>query len=149
MKKSIKIVVLAVFSVFLVLLFSNFNPLLFVEIPWNTSFLSFPILGFLPLFFGFIYANIYYVPFSYADGKKTIQKILVASLNGLITFLLFVGGFQFWKLTGGNTDVFFLNASEKSFQFTFRNLLFWIIYQSLMMIYFFSILKILVSQPKK
>jgi hypothetical protein len=66
-----------------------------------------------------------------------------------ITVTIFIFGFEFWKLTQGDIDVAFFGEIKDAFQITFRNVFFWTFYQTLLMVYGLSVLKILVSKTKK
>lgn len=111
-------------------------------------YLPVPIL--FPLFFVFLYTNIHYIKFSYAEGKTILQKAIFGILNALITITIFIIGFKFWKFTDGDVDVAFFGEIKDSFELNFRNIYFWTFYQTLMMIYALSVLKILVSKlPRK
>jgi hypothetical protein len=136
-------------SIISMLIFSNFDltkQLNIIGIE-ETFYLPVPIL--FPLLFFFFYVNIQYLKFSYAEGKSIVEKGVFASINIMIVITIFVFGFEFWKLTKGDIDVALFGETKEGFQMTFRNLYFWVLYQTLLMGYGLSILKILVSQPKK
>lgn len=145
-----KIIVLLVVSIMSMLIFANFDLTKVLKIKGiETSFyLPVPIL--FPLLFIFLYTNIHYIKFSYGEGKTYIQKVLYGLINTIITVTIFIAGFKFWMFTDGDVDVAFFGEIKDSFELNFRNIYFWTFYQTMLMIYALSILKIVVSKlPKK
>lgn len=144
-----KIIILLIVSIVSMLIFSDFDLTKVLHLKATEDDYYFPVPILFPLFFIFLYVNIHYLKFSYADGKSIVQKILFGSVNILITVTIFVVGFEFWKLTQGDIDVAFFGETKDAFDVTFRNLYFWVFYQSLLMAYGLSILKIIVGKGKK
>lgn len=144
-----KIIILLIVSIISMLIFANFDLTKELKIIGIENAFYIPVPVLFPLFFFFLYVNIHYLKFSYAEGKSYAQKAIFGTLNLAIVFTIFVFGFEFWKLTKGDVDIAFFGAQKEEFQVTFRNLYFWVFYQTLLMAYGLSILKILVSQPKK
>lgn len=148
-RTSKKITILIIVSVISLLIFSDFDISKDLHIPTNNGDWLLPVPVLFPLFFLFLYGNIYYLKFSYAEGKTIVQKIIFGLINIFITASIFMLGFSFWKFSQGDIDVFFSGATKKAFHLNFRNIFFWVFYQSLLMTYGLSILKILVSRVKK
>lgn len=144
-----KIIILLIVSIISMLIFANFDLTKELRVKGieDSFYLPVPIL--FPLFFIFLYVNVHYLKFSYAEGKCIVQKAAFGLLNTIITVTIFTLGFEFWKLTQGDIDVAFFGESKDAFQVTFRNLYFWVFYQSLLMAYGLSVLKIIVSKTKK
>lgn len=144
-----KIVLLLIVSIVSMLIVSNFDLTKELRIKGIEEYFYLPVPILFPLFFIFLYLNVHYLKFSYAEGKNTLQKIVFGSLNVAFTIVIFIVGFEFWKLTQGDIDVAFFGETKSEFQITFRNLFFWVFYQTLLMAYGLSILKIVVSQSPK
>lgn len=145
-----KILILLIVSVLSILVLSDFDLTKRLSVVWgqNTHFIS--VSALIPLFFVFLYFNIQYLKFSYAEGKNVLQKLCFGALNFLITIGVFVLGFEFWKRTQGDVDVAFFGKTKDAFELTFRNIYFWTFYQTLLLVYGVSVLKIMVSKlPKK
>lgn len=144
-----KIIILLIVSIVSMLIFSNFDLTKELRIKGVEDYFYLPVPILFPLFFVFLYLNIHYLKFCYAEGKSYLQKFIFGAINVTITISIFIIGFEFWKLTLGDIDVAFFGESTSEFRVTFRNLFFWVFYQTLLMAYGLSILKILVSQPRK
>jgi hypothetical protein len=137
-------------SVLSILVLSDFDLTKRFSVVWgqNTNFIT--VSALIPLFFVFLYFNIQYLKFSYAEGKNLLQKLFFGVLNFFITIGVFVVGFEFWKRTQGDVDVAFFGETKDAFELTFRNIYFWTFYQTLLLVYGVSVLKIMVSKlPKK
>jgi hypothetical protein len=137
-------------SVLSILVLSDFDLTKRFSVVWgqNTNFIT--VSALIPLFFVFLYFNIQYLKFSYAEGKNLLQKLCFGVLNFFITIGVFVVGFEFWKRTQGDVDVAFFDETKDAFELTFRNIYFWTFYQTLLLVYGVSVLKIMVSKlPKK
>lgn len=148
-KRTNKKIIISIFvSMISMLIFSNLDLTKDLKIHGTEEIFYLPVPILFPVFFIFLYANIHYLKFSFAEGKTVFQKILFGVLNVTITITIFVIGFEFWKLTQGDIDVAFFGEQKDTFQITFRNLYFWILYQTLLMAYSLSILKIMVSKIK-
>ena len=144
-----KTVILLLISIVSMLVFSNFDLTKELQIKGVESVVYFPVPVLFPIFFIFLYINIHYIQFSYREGKSIIQKVIFGLLNMGITISIFVMGFEFWKLTQGDIDVAFFGETKDAFKITFRNIFFWTFYQTLLMTYGLSVLKIMVSRTKK
>lgn len=144
-----KITILLLIAIISLLVFSNFDLTKEIQIPADTGAVYFPVTVIFPVFFVFLYANIHYLKFSFQEGKSLLEKSIFAILNSGITVLLFIGGFYFWKFTEGDIDVAFFGETKHPFELNFRNIYFWVLYQTLLMAYGLSVLKILVSKGKK
>lgn len=144
-----KITILIIVSVVSMLIFANFDLTKELHIPIGEKDWFVPVSVLFPVLFLFLFVNIKYLNFSYAEGKTLIQKIVFAVLNMVISISIFLAGFTFWKYSHGDIDVAFFGASKTEFDLNFRNLFFWVFYQSILMTYGVSILKILVSRIKK
>lgn len=144
-----KITILIIVSVLSMLIFSNFDLTKELHIPLGDKNWMIPVSVLFPILFVFLYVNAKYLKFSYAEGKTLIQKIIFGVLNFMITISVFLAGFTFWKFSHGDIDVAFFGETKDSFDLNFRNLFFWVVYQSILMAYGISILKILVSKMKK
>jgi hypothetical protein len=131
------------------LIFSNFDLTKEINVPLGKKDWLLPVPVLFPLLFLFLYGNIEYLKFSYAEGKTLIEKIFYGLLNFGVCLLIFMTGFAFWKYSQGDIDMLFTGESKNAFQLNFRNLFFWVLYQSILMAYGLSILKILVSRMKK
>tara|TARA_B100000809_G_scaffold38098_1_gene33356 strand:- start:53631 stop:54038 length:408 start_codon:yes stop_codon:yes gene_type:complete len=131
------------------LIFANFDLTKVLRIKGIEEALYLPVPILFPLFFFFLYVNVHYLKFSYAEGKNTLQKVVFGFINIVIVIIIFTFGFEFWKLTKGDIDIAFFGVQKDAFQVTFRNLYFWVFYQTILMAYGLSVLKIMVSQPKK
>lgn len=145
-----KIIVLLVLSIVSMLIFANFDLTKVLKIKGIDSSFYLPVPILFPLFFVFLYTNIHYIKFSYAEGKTYIQKGIFGTINSIVTIGIFIIGFKFWKFTDGDVDVAFFGEIKDSFELNFRNIYFWTFYQTMLMIYALSVLKIMVSKlPKK
>ena len=144
-----KITILILISVVSMLIFANFDLTKELHIPIGDKTWLLPVPALFPILFLFLFINIKYLKFSYAEGKNLMQKIVFGALNLGVTISFFILGFVFWKYTQGDIDVAFFGATKKAFHLNFRNLYFWVFYQSVLMAYGLSILKILVSRMKK
>jgi hypothetical protein len=148
-RTSKKITILIIVSIMSMLIFSNFDLTKEIHIPIDEKAWLLPVPVLFPLLFLFLYGNIEYLKFSYAEGKNLSKKIFFGLLNFGLFILIFSAGFSFWKYSLGDIDVFFIGESKSEFQLNFRNLFFWVFYQTILMAYGLSILKILVSRMKK
>jgi len=144
-----KTVILWIASLLSILILSNFSLTKEIYIAYAATGFLVPSFILLPLLYLFFYGNIAYLQFSYAEGKTLVEKILYAILNTGIFMLIFKAGFEFYSYSHGNMDIIFKGESKNVFQLNFRNLFFWVIYQSIWLAYGFSVLKILVSRTKK
>ncbi|MEI6864714.1 hypothetical protein [Flavicella sp.] len=144
-----KTTILIIISIISMLIFSNFDLTKEMLIPLGEKYWLLPVPALFPVFFLFLYINITYLKFSYAEGKNLAQKICFGLLNTAIFIFIFYIGFIFWKYSLGDIDVAFFGKVKKVFQLNFRNLFFWVFYQSIFMAYGVSILKIMVSKMKK
>jgi hypothetical protein len=144
------IVVLLILSILSMLVFANFDLTKSLCFSWNENSWSLPVPILFPVFYVFLCANIHYLKFSYAEGKNIPQKLFFGFLNSAITITIFIAGFEFWKRTQGDVDVAFFRETKNAFELTFRNIYFWTCYQTLLLVYAVSVLKIMVSRlPKK
>jgi hypothetical protein len=120
---------------------------LVVKLGNETLYLPIPVL--FPILFVFSYANILYLRFCFSEGWTLLQKLVLGLLNSGFVLLIFKGGFELWKTTQGDIDAVFFAANKVAFQLTFRSVAFWVMYQTLLMVYGLSVLKIIVSPRKK
>jgi len=148
-RTSKKTTILIIVSVISMLIFSNFDLTKEIHIPIGEKVWLLPVPVLFPLLFLFLYVNIEYLKFSYAEGKTLTEKIMYSMLNFCFFLFIFITGFTFWKYSLGDIDVFFKGEFKSEFQLNFRNLFFWVFYQTLLMVYGLSVLKILVSRMKK
>lgn len=148
-RTSKKTTILIIVSIISMLIFSNFELTKEMHIPLGDQDWLLPVPALFPILFLFLYLNIAYLKFSYAEGKNLVQKIIFGVLNVGITFLIFIAGFSFWKYSQGDIDVAFFGEIKEAFDMNFRNLFFWVFYQSILMAYGLSVLKIMVSKMKK
>ncbi len=144
-----KITILLLLAIVSLLVFSNFDLTKEIQIPKKEGAYYFPVTVLFPVFFVFLYANIHYLKFSFQEGKTVVQKAIFGFLNIGITLLVFIGGFYFWQFTKGDIDVAFFGETKHPFQLNFRNIYFWVLYQTLLMAYGLSVLKIIVSKGKR
>lgn len=144
-----KITILILVSIVSMLIFTNFDLTKQIHIPLGEKDWLLPVPVLFPLLFVFLYVNIKYLKFSYAEGKNMLQKIVFGATNVIITIAIFLVGFSFWKYSQGDIDVAFFGETKKAFHLNFRNLFFWVFYQSVLMAYGVSILKIMVSRLRK
>ena len=131
------------------LVFANFDLTKQIYIPVGANSWLLPVPVLFPLLFLFLFLNVTYLKFSYAEGKTYVEKVLFAIVNSALTILIFILGFTFWKYSKGDVDIAFFGQVKKEFHLNFRNLYFWVFYQSIFMAYGLSILKIIVSRVKK
>lgn len=110
-------------------------------------YLPIPVL--FPILFVFSYANFLYLRFCFSEGWSLLQKLMLGLVNTGFVLLIFTGGFELWKSTQGDIDAVFFEANKVAFQLTFRSVAFWVMYQTLLMAYGLSVLKIIVSPRKK
>jgi hypothetical protein len=148
-RTSKKTTILIIVTVISILIFSNFDLTKEIHVPIGQNVWLLPVPVLFPLLFLFLYVNIEYLKFSYAEGKTLIEKIIFGMLNFGFFLIIFMTGFTFWKYSLGDIDVFFKGNLKSEFQLNFRNLFFWVFYQTLLMVYGLSVLKILVSKMKK
>lgn len=143
------ITILILVCVVSMLIFSNFDLTKELHITIGEELWLFPVPVLFPLLFMFLLFNISYLKFSFAEGKTLFQKLLFGTLNIIITSFIFILGFTFWKYSQGDIDVAFFGGVKKAFHLNLRNLYFWVFYQSLLMVYGFSVLKIIVSKMNR
>lgn len=135
-------------AIALIAIFSNFDLTKEFQMIVKNKRVHFPAYGLILPMFLIARLNFFYIGFSYAEGKSIFQKIVFGTLNTFLTGTLFMGGFHFWKYSNGSVDVLF-GLTKRGFDLNFRNLLFWVLFQSLLLAYGLSILKIVVSKIKK
>lgn len=144
-----KIIILLVVSILSMLIFANFDLTKQLHIKGVEASLYLPVPILFPLFFIFLYTNIHYLKRSYSDGKTIGEKLFFGVANVILTGTIFWFGFEFWKETQGDIDVAFFGETKNAFEVNFRNIFFWTFYQTLLMSYGLSVLKIIVSKRKK
>ncbi len=130
MKNSIIAVILSLITLFVISDFDFFSSLF-----WMPNFL-----WILPLYI-FFKTTIFYL-FTVFQGKLSVKiKIGAIVLNTLFVVILLYTGFQVWKINNGNI---LINKSI-SFQINVKNIWFWIVFQSYLLMLFFSAFKLLVT----
>lgn len=72
-------------------------------------------------------------------------KVLLMLVNVVLIFLLLKTGFQIWKVNQGNI----LMAEIQAFKISFKNVWFWVLFQSYILLLFFSAFKLLVTIDQK
>ena len=134
MKNSI---IAAVFSLLTLIVFSDFN--FFKTIVWMPNFL-----WILPLYL-FSRLSVFYFISVFTVKYKVVVKIGMIVLNILLAFFLLKTGFQIFKINNGNI----LMSEMASFQINIKNIWFWIIFQSYLLLFLFSGFKLLVTIDQK
>jgi len=140
---------IVLFSLLLGLVFIDFQPLAFMRFQIGGHAVQVPALLLFPLIFVFSALQLPYIKFVYAEGKSIAQKILFFLLNAYLTYLIFTGGFWVWKCCNGNIKTLFFGGVKYDFMINTGNVLFWVLYQTILIVYAFSLLKILISRTKK
>lgn len=140
---------LVLFSFLLALIFIDFQPLDFMRFQIGSHAVQVPAIILFPLLFFFSALQLPYIKFVYADGKSIAQKIIFFLINTYLTYLIFTGGFWVWKCCNGNITTLFFGGVKYDFVINTGNVLFWVLYQTILIVYAFSLLKILVSRTKK
>lgn len=133
-KNSIIAFLLALFTV---MFLSDFNLV-------KTTYLIPNGLWSVPLF-GFYFLSVYYFSNAFATHKKTMQKVIIILFGGLAICSLFYIGFSTWKINNGNIFL----ETEADFQVNIKNVFFWILYQSYLILFFLSSFKQLVTIDQK
>lgn len=135
MKKNSIIAVLL--SMFTVLFLSDFKIL-------ETIYLIPSLFWVFPLF-GFYYLSVWYFSKAFSAHHNVFQKVMIILVGGLGVISLFYIGFSVWKMNHGN--VFLEN--QVNFQVNLKNIFFWIVYQSYILLFFMSSFKQLVTIDQK
>lgn len=124
-------------SLFTVLFLSDFKVLesmyLIPNIIWVVPLLS------------FYYLSVWYFSQAFVAHQKIIYKVLIILAGGLGIVSLLYLGFFIWKINNGNV---FLD-SKIDFQVNLKNIFFWVVYQSYLLLFFFSSFKQLVTIDQK
>lgn len=134
MKNSIIAAVLSLLTLLLISEFDFFNSLL-----WMPNFI-----WILPLYLLFR-VSVYYFKMVFTGKLSVSLKIGVIVLNVSLGILLLYLGFQLWKINSGNI----LSSQVKPFEITLKNTWFWIVFQSYLILFFFSAFKQLVTIDQK
>ena len=142
-------IIMVLFSLLLALIFIDFQLLAFTGFQIGEHTVKVPVLLLFPLLFVFSVLQLPYIKFVYAEGKSIAQKIIFFLLNAYLTYLIFTGGFWIWKFCNGNIKTLFFGGVKYDFVLNTGNILFWVLYQTILIVYAFSLLKILVSRAKK
>ncbi|ANW97170.1 hypothetical protein AXE80_13125 [Wenyingzhuangia fucanilytica] len=100
---------------------------------------------FFPLF-GFYYLSVQYFSNAFKTKLKMAQKISVILFGGVGMLSLLYMGFSIWKSNSGNI---FAKEEYQTFQINLKNVFFWVVYQSYLMLFFFSSFKQLVTIDQK
>ena len=130
-------IIASVLTVLTVLLLSDFRL-------FDTYYLIPNILWGIPLL-GFYYTSVLYFFKAFNSSYKVVYKIGIILLGGLGVFSLLYLGFCIWKLNNGNV----FTENVESFQINLKNIYFWVLYQSYLLLFFFSSFKQLVTIDQK
>ncbi len=127
----------AILSLITLLLFSGFD--------FFNSLVGMPnFLWTLPLYI-FFRVSVFYFSKIFIEKLTVPFKIGVILLNVAFCFLLLYTGFQIWKLNSGNI----FTETQQVFQFNAKNIWFWVVFQSYLLLFFFSAFKHLVTIDQK
>lgn len=133
-KNSIITFLMALFTVVLLSDFKLFNTqYLFPNVCW-----IFP-------FFGFYFLSFSYFSKAFSTHQTILNKVLIIFFGGIGVLSLLYAGFSIFKINQGN--IFLEIKSE--FQLNFKNIFFWVIFQSYVFLFFFSSFKQLVTIDQK
>lgn len=123
----------SVLALFTVLFLSDFRLLETIYL-WPNIVWVFPL-------FGFYYLSVVYFANAFKTKLKVSQKVLMIVFGGVgIASLLYLG-FCIWKTNQGNI----LLENKDAFQVNLKNVFFWVMYQSYLLLLFFSSFKQLVT----
>lgn len=111
---------------------------------FTTVYLMPSILWIFPLYGGF-WLSVTYFKIAFGKQLQLIPKLAIVLLNGVLLFVFLYGGFQIWKINTGNI----LMADQNIFQINIKNIWFWILYQTYLLLFFFSAFKLLVTIDQK
>ncbi|NJB81358.1 hypothetical protein [Wenyingzhuangia aestuarii] len=111
---------------------------------FTSVFLMPSILWVFPLYGGF-WLSAYYFTKAFDKQLKLMHKLTIILLNGVLLFSFLYGGFQIWKLNTGNI----LMADHNIFQINIKNIWFWVLYQTYLLLFFFSAFKLLITIDQK
>lgn len=134
MKNSI---IAAILSLITLVVLSDFN--FFESLIWMPNFL-----WILPLYL-FFRISVYYFLLAFECKQKMPLKIAMIVLNLCFIGLLLKIGFQIFKINNGNI----LMGEFTAFQMTLKNIWFWVVFQSYLLLLLFSAFKILVTIDQK
>ncbi len=115
--------------------------LIFSELDFFKTIFWFPnFLWILPLYILFRISSFY---FTFVFGLEGVlsKKLLFVAVNVICVLVFFKLGFAIWKTNQGNI----LTAPLQEFQINLKNIWFWILYQSYLILFFFSAFKQLVT----
>ncbi len=129
-KQTLLVVVLSLCSV---LFLSNFDVL-------ETLFLMPNLLWVLP-FYGLFLGSVLYFKKAFQPIEKTAIRFVLILAHAALSLGLLYAGFLVWKTNNGNV----LTAEVQEFQINLKNLWFWCVYQSYLILLFFSAFKQLVT----
>jgi len=96
-------------------------------------------------FYGWFLLSALYFQKVFGKQFKMSQKIISIILNFFFLGVFLYGGFKFWKLNMGNI----LSVNQDVFQINLKNIWFWILYQSYLLLFFFSVFKLLITIDQK
>lgn len=134
MKNSIIAAILSLITLFVI---SDLD--LFETLFWFPNFL-----WILPLYL-FFKISVYYFTTLFTGKGSVVLKISMLFLNLLLIVFLLKTGFGIWKVNNGNI----LLSDVKPFQITLKNIWFWVVFQSYLLLFFLSGFKLLVTIDQK
>ena len=107
---------------------------------FNTYFLMPNLLWILPLYIFFRLSTTYF-HIAYKGKLSLGLKVGVMVINTVLILLLLKTGFSIWKQNVGNI----LMESQSDFIINVKNIWFWVMFQSYILLFFFSAFKLLVT----
>ena len=134
MKNSIIAAVLSLATLLFISDFDFFNSLF-----WMPN-----LLWVLPLYV-FFRLSVWYFKTVFSVQASVPIKLSIVAINIFLVFFLFKLGFNIWKVNQGNI----LLEEIKPFQMTLKNIWFWILFQSYLILLFFSAFKLLITIDQK
>ncbi|NIJ43997.1 hypothetical protein FHR24_000436 [Wenyingzhuangia heitensis] len=126
-------------------LLALFSMLIFSEGVLFTTLFYVPTILWIFPFYVWFWLSAFYFKNSFGKQLKLYQKIAIILLNSFLLFSFLYVGLQLWKINTGNI----LMSDNSIFQINLKNIWFWVIYQSYLLLFFFSTFKLLVTIDQK
>ncbi|MGY5352071.1 hypothetical protein ACXGQW_05840 [Wenyingzhuangia sp. IMCC45533] len=96
-------------------------------------------------FYLFFRISVSYFVLAFQYKGLIVKKLGLVGINSLLIAALLYLGFQLWRSNQGNI----LSTQANEFHITLKNIWFWIVYQSQLLLLFFSAFKLLVTIDQK
>jgi hypothetical protein len=95
--------------------------------------------------FGLYSLTVSYFTRAFKTKLSPVQKLLIILIGFLGVISLLCVGFLIWKVNYGNIFL----ETQSSFELNLKNIFFWVVYQSYLLLFFFSSFKQVVTYDQK